>query len=43
LQDGVHVIRALCRDSLAARKLMTKIRELLYAQSGSVPPSLGRF
>ena len=42
LQNGVHVIRALCRDSLCARKLMEELRTLLYSKGGLVPPSLGR-
>ncbi len=42
LQSGVHVIRALCRDSLAARKLMEELRRLLYSHGGHVPPNLGR-
>lgn len=42
LEGGVHVIRALCRDSLAARKLMETLRPLLYHGAGLIPPSLGR-
>jgi urease accessory protein len=42
LRDGVHVIRALCRDSLAARKLLENLRSLLYSHAGLVPPALGR-
>ncbi len=42
LQQGVHVIRALCRDSLGARRLMEELRRLLYAHAGKVPPNLGR-
>lgn len=42
LRDGVHVIRALCRDSLAARKLSETLRQLLYSHAGLVPPCLGR-
>lgn len=42
LTDGVHVIRALCRDSLAARRLLETLRPLLYATAGRVPPALGR-
>jgi urease accessory protein len=41
LSGGVHVIRALCRDSLAARRLLARIRPLLYAQAGQTPPGLG--
>ena len=40
--NGVHVIRALCRDSLAARKLLEELRNVLYAKAGLVPPNLGR-
>lgn len=42
LAGGVHVIRALCRDSLAARKLLETLRPLLYAGAGLRPPALGR-
>ncbi|MEI7911475.1 MAG: urease accessory protein UreD [Verrucomicrobiota bacterium] len=42
LQCGVHVIRALCRDSLTARGLLEKLRHLLYAGAGQQPPNLGR-
>lgn len=42
LQDGVHVIRALCRDSLAARALLENLRSMLYSHAGLVPPNLGR-
>lgn len=42
LSGGVHVIRALCRDSLAARKLLETVRPMLYAAAGSKPPALGR-
>lgn len=42
LDAGVHVIRALCRDSLAARALMEKLRKLLYSAAGQRPPALGR-
>jgi urease accessory protein len=42
LRDGVFVIRALCRDSLAARGLMTQLRILLYRSAGLEPPALGR-
>jgi urease accessory protein len=42
LAGGVHVIRALCRDSLAARKLLETLRPLLYAAAGLRPPALGR-
>lgn len=39
---GVHVIRALCRDSLSARKLIETLRLMLYEAAGIKPPSLGR-
>ncbi|MEI7953651.1 MAG: urease accessory protein UreD [Verrucomicrobiota bacterium] len=42
LQSGVHVIRALCRDSLSTRCLLTGLRRLLYTRSGELPPNLGR-
>jgi urease accessory protein len=42
LAGGVRVIRALCRDSLSARKLMETLRPLLYAAAGLKPPALGR-
>lgn len=42
LTGGVHVIRALCRDSLATRKLLETLRPLLYRSAGRVPPGLGR-
>jgi urease accessory protein len=39
---GVHVIRALCRDSLAARGLLESLRKLLYSSAEMKPPALGR-
>jgi urease accessory protein len=42
LTGGVQVIRALCRDSLATRKLLETLRPLLYRSAGQVPPALGR-
>lgn len=42
LSGGVHVIRALCRDSLAARRLLEALRPLLYAAADMTPPALGR-
>ena len=42
LTGGVHVIRALCRDSLAARRLLETLRPMLYASAGMKPPALGR-
>ncbi|MES2438725.1 MAG: urease accessory protein UreD [Verrucomicrobiota bacterium] len=42
LPGGVCVMRALCRDSLAARKLMETLRPLLYSAEETKPPALGR-
>ncbi|MFT3991368.1 MAG: urease accessory protein UreD [Luteolibacter sp.] len=42
LPDGIHIIRALCRDSLSARRLLEKLRSLLYTHAGETPPHLGR-
>lgn len=42
LGDHGHVIRALCRDSLAARKLLEKLRTLLYEAAEIPAPKLGR-
>ena len=42
LPGNLHVIRALCRDSLAARRLLENLRSLLYAPSGHDAPKLGR-
>ncbi len=42
LTGGVRVIRALCRDSLCARKLIETLRPLLYASADLTPPNLGR-
>ena len=42
LIGGVHVIRALCRDSLAARRLLETLRPLLYSAADRKPPALGR-
>jgi len=42
LAGNIHVIRALCRDSLAARKLIETLRVLLYDTAGLKPPNLGR-
>lgn len=43
LAGSIHVIRALCRDSLAARRLLETLRPLLYSAAGLKPPALGRF
>jgi urease accessory protein len=42
LPSGVHVIRALCKDSLAARGLLETLRKLLYQHANLTPPHLGR-
>lgn len=42
LPEGVFVLRALCRDSLAARGLLEKLRPLLYSAAEMKPPALGR-
>jgi urease accessory protein len=43
LEGGkVMVFRALCRDSLAARRLIERIRIVLYAAAKMKTPSLGR-
>jgi len=42
LAGKVHVIRALCRDSLAARKLIESLRVMLYETANRKPPTLGR-
>ena len=42
LAGGVHVIRALCRDSLSARRLLENLRLTLYAAAETKPPALGR-
>lgn len=42
LVGGAHIIRALCRDSIAARRLVSQLRKVLYRAAGLVPPALGR-
>ena len=42
LPGGVHIMRALCRDSLTARRLLETLRPLLYAAADMTPPALGR-
>ncbi len=42
LGEGAMVLRALCQDSLAARKLVEKLRIVLYRSAGMAVPSLGR-
>ncbi len=42
LPGGIHVIRALCADSLAARRLLQEMRVLLYAAAERPVPKLGR-
>jgi hypothetical protein len=38
----VMVIRALCRNSLAARRLIERLRTVLYGAANMKSPSLGR-
>lgn len=42
LLEGISMIRALCRDSLTARGLVRKLREMLYRASDRPEPRLGR-
>ncbi len=42
LTGGVRVIRAVCRDSLTTRKLLEKLRLMLYQAANAKPPALGR-
>lgn len=42
LSDRVHVVRALCADSLAARALIVRLRHLLHLASRRPEPRLGR-
>lgn len=42
LLEGIHVVRALCADSLAARALMERSRDILYRAGGNQAPRLGR-
>ncbi len=42
LPGGLQVIRALCRGSLDARRLIETLRPLLYRAAGIKPPALGR-
>jgi urease accessory protein len=42
LADGVHIVRALCADSLAARALLAEMRQLLHRAAGTSAPRLGR-
>ena len=43
LPAGGHTIKALCADSLSARKLLGALREILYAALAKPMPTLGRF
>ncbi len=43
LAEGAWVIKAICADSLAARRVMKDLREKLYAAQGKPLPWLGRF
>jgi urease accessory protein len=42
LLESLHIVRALCADSLAARALIGELRHLLYEASGQPMPRLGR-
>ena len=42
LLENVHIVRALCEDSLAARALIGELRPLLYAAASQPMPRLGR-
>lgn len=42
LLEGVHVVRALCADSLAARESLVTLRRILYGAAGRSMPRLGR-
>jgi urease accessory protein len=42
LLESVHIVRALCENSLAARALIGELRRLLYEASGRPMPRLGR-
>jgi urease accessory protein len=42
LLGNTHLVRALCADSLAARTLMTGMRQVLYRAAGKPAPRLGR-
>ncbi len=43
LISGGFTIKALCQDSLAARRLMKQLRAVLYTELQRPPPSLGRY
>lgn len=43
LVHGGFTIKALCRDSLTARRLLQRLREILYESMGRPMPSLGRY
>jgi urease accessory protein len=43
LIHGGHAIKAVCNGSLAARKTLRVLREILYAAHAKKPPHLGRF
>lgn len=42
LPGGVRLIRALCRDSLAARRWIEEVRPMLHRAAGRKPAALGR-
>lgn len=43
LSTGGFAIKALCHDSLSARRTMLRLREVLYTAMGRPMPSLGRY
>jgi urease accessory protein len=43
LAHGGHTIKALCADSLAARRTLANLRKMLYAAQTREMPTLGRF
>ncbi len=42
LEGGAKVIRAICRDSLTARRLIERLRTVLYGHTDAPIPALGR-
>jgi len=42
LSENLHIVRALCADSLAARALIGELRRLLYEATGKPAPRIGR-
>ena len=43
LAHGATVIKAICKDSLSARRTIQALRQLLHAGQGRKPPWTGRF